>query len=174
MSKDKLSPVPNMASSGLRKMLILIIFQHWMVYKHWCVLQFYGHLMGCYTAGRHFALYFLACNVPWQMLLLYFRRMLLPYFWQMLLSCCICGRCYNHQADVTACYFANWQMLLPSFCFVANVIAIIDCVADVILPSNHMFCNCHQGTTYWWICSPSGENVLTTKARGGGRAERWN
>ena len=55
LSEDKLSPVPNMASSGLRKMLILFIFQHWMVYKCWCVLQFYGHLRGCYTSGRYFA-----------------------------------------------------------------------------------------------------------------------
>ena len=46
LSKDNLLPVPNMASSGQRKMLILIIFQHWIVYKCWCVLQFCGHLMG--------------------------------------------------------------------------------------------------------------------------------
>ena len=65
------------------------------------------------------------------MLLPYSRQMLLPYFGQMLLPCCISGGCYNHQADVTACYFANWEMLLPSFCCVADVIAIIVCVADV-------------------------------------------
>ena len=32
-----------MASSGLRKMLFLIIFQHLMVYECWCVLEFFGH-----------------------------------------------------------------------------------------------------------------------------------
>ena len=32
-----------MASPGLRKMLILIIFQHLMVYECGCVLQIYGH-----------------------------------------------------------------------------------------------------------------------------------
>ena len=68
LSKDKLLPVSIMASSGLRKMLILIIFQHWMMLKCWCVLQFYGHLMGWYTFGK-----------------------LLPYvFWHIM---CI-GRCY--------------------------------------------------------------------------------
>ena len=42
-----------MASSGLRKMLILITFQHWMVSECWCVLQFYGHsdiLLLCFMA----------------------------------------------------------------------------------------------------------------------------
>ena len=69
---------------------------------------------------------FLTYNVSWQMLLLSLGRCY---------CLVLCGRCYNYQADVAAYSFTNWQILLPLFWSVADVIAIVDFVADV-LPSN--------------------------------------
>ena len=98
-----------MTSSGLRKMLFFISFQHWMVYEYWCVLWLYGHS---------------------DILLLYFMADVMPYVCRHIVClgicychicgrcCChiMCGRCYNHQADGTACCWARWQMLLPLYC----------------------------------------------------------
>ena len=70
--------------------------------------------MGYYTSGRHYALYFLAYNICWQMLLAYFRQILLPYF----------------VADGIALFYVvdavtTRQMLQPVLCMLADIIAII-------------------------------------------------
>ena len=98
-----------MASSGLRKMLILITFQHWMVSECWCVLQFYGHsgiLLLCFMADvTPYVLWHIVCIGR-------------CYCHKCGRCCChiMFSRCYNHQTDGTACCLARWQMLLPSYC----------------------------------------------------------
>ena len=104
-------------------------------------------------------LIFWACNVPWQMLLSYFRQMFLPYFRQMLLPwfCVVdvtttrqmlqpvtlpIGRYYCHH------FFVLWQMLLPQLIMWL-----------MILPSIHVLqllcgrCYCQGGrwnSLPWW------------------------
>ena len=123
----------NMASSGLKKMLISLFSNTGGVTVLVCPAIF-GHFMGFCNSGFVTFSSFLAllfwigsCSLP------YFWQMLLPCIWQMLLPCfdvvdvtttrqmlCLFGSL----ADVLANFSLSlWQMLLP-YVYMADVIAI--------------------------------------------------
>ena len=164
MNKDKLLPVSNMVSSGLRKMFIFIISN-----TGWChsvgvscnFMETFMETCFCCIFGN-------TCIALWQMLLplvaLFCGRC---YSHQVgVVTCCfISGRCWNHQADVMAfnyylcladvCYLLFWLVLLPLFALVVifRVADVIAKVADVVA-TDYNCCSWQMLLPRWLMLLP--------------------